>query len=410
MNIELAYADGLVTLDIPSTVKVDTFAPVTVSTPLGFPRFRDGFLRSGGDRFLSETRPLIVVNDGYRTTPTAAILQWLDKLDDKLIERVQFLIATGIHDPPTEEHYRRIFGTLWPRIRDKVSYHDCHNLSAMSALGTDNLGGTVLLHKTVLEHRQVLIIGSVEPHYFAGFTGGRKALFPGLTDFATVARNHNLANSLDAAPLKLQGNPVAEHLEHLMTFVDTTRMFSVQVVTDAKQQTAGLFFGSLYEAFRNAAACAEEIYSHNVSEPYDVVVCEVLPPLDRNLYQAQKAVENCQASVKDGGALIVFSACPDGIGSRYFFDLAEKWDRQANRARDGKLHFGSHKLSRLVSIGRRITVYLHSSLPADDVRRVFYEPLDNWRDFLYTRGRECEICNMAVVHDAANTVLKTVKG
>jgi len=406
MKIDLAYADSTITLDVPSSIEVDTFSPVTVQKPLSFDTFSNGFLQAGGDHVLSGRPPLIVVNDGYRNTPTATILQWLDKLSPTIVDSASYLISTGTHAAPTAEHYRMIFGPLWERVKANVSYHDAQNRSSMSMIGRDDLGGEVWLNNAILKHRRVLVIGSVEPHYFAGFTGGRKAIFPGLTDIDTVARNHNLANSLEAAPLKMEGNPVAEHLDSLMAMLDRDKFFGIQVVTDSKRRIAGLFCGRLDVAFRDATAMAEIIYSQTVSKRYDVIICEILPPLDKNLYQAQKALENCQAAVRKGGMIIIVSACEEGVGSKHFFHLAEKWDRQANRAKDGGRHFGSHKLSRVISIGKRVDIRLYSTLPDEVVRRVFYEPLDKLQIFLYSIERECEICNMAVVHNAANMVLK----
>lgn len=406
MKIELTYAEGAITLDVPSCIEIDTFSPATAQDPLGFDTFQSGFIQAGGDLFLSGEPLLIIVNDGYRNTPTATILQWLDRLNSDVIDSAQYLIATGVHDAPTEEHYRKIFGPFWQRVRANVSYHDAHDQASMTALGADSLGGEIWLNSAVLQYKKILVISSVEPHYFAGFTGGRKAIFPGLTDFATIARNHNLANSLEAAPLKLEGNPVAEHLDSLMAMLDADRFFGIQIVTDSKRQIAGLFFGRLDIAFKNAAPVAEKIYSCQVSKRYNAVICEVLPPLDKNLYQAQKALENCQSAVRDGGTIIIVSACEEGVGSEHFFQLADKWDRQTNRARNGGQHFGSHKLSRVIAIGKRIDVRLYSTLPDEVARRVFYEPLDNLQFFLYSIGKECENYHLVVVHDAANMVLK----
>lgn len=406
MKIELAYAESTLTLDIPSSIQVDIFSPTAVQSPLGVDAFLNGFLQAGGDRFLSGDPPLIVVNDGYRNTPTATILQWLDQLHPGIVDSARYLISTGAHTAPTEEHYDKIFRRLWERVRDNVSYHDAGDRSSMTSVGKDGLGGEVWVNSAVLENKKILVIGSVEPHYFAGFTGGRKAIFPGLTDIDTVARNHNLANSLEAAPLKLEGNPVAEHLDSLMVMLERDKFFGIQIVTDSRRQIAGLFFGRLSTAFRNATSIAEKIYTRQVFKRYDVIICEVLPPLDKNLYQAQKALENCQTAVRDGGTIIIVSACEEGIGSEYFFQLADRWDRKANRSKDDKQHFGSHKLSRVISIGKRVDIRLYSTLPDDIARHVFYEPLDNLQLFLYSTGKECENYHLAVVHDAANMVLK----
>jgi nickel-dependent lactate racemase len=406
MKIALAYAEDNLILDIPASIHVDIFSPTAVQNPLGVDAFSAGFLRAGGDRFLTGEPPLIVVNDGYRNTPTDTILRWLDQLGPGVVDSARFIISTGAHAAPAEEHYHKIFRRLWERVRDNVSYHDAGDRSRMTLIGRDGLGGEVWVNRAVLENKKILVIGSVEPHYFAGFTGGRKAIFPGLTDFDTVARNHNLANSLKAAPLKLEGNPVAEHLDSLMAVLDPDKFFGIQIVTDSRRQIAGLYFGRLDVAFKNASAMAEKIYSYQVSKRYDAVICEVLPPLDKNLYQAQKALENCQKAARDGGTIIIVSACEEGIGSEHFFQLADIWDRQANRAKDGRQHFGSHKLSRVISIRKRVDTLLHSTLPDSIIRHVFYEPLDNPQFFLYSIGKECENYHLAVVHDAANMVLK----
>ncbi len=225
----------------------------------------------------------------------------------------------------------------------------------MAPVGKDRFGEAVYLNKAYFEADSVCAIGSVEPHYFAGYTGGRKSLIPGLSDFKTVERNHNLANSLDAAPMKLKGNPVAEHLGEMLDLVDTSKCLSLQIVTDANRAIAGVFAGDLNDSFEKAVNCAAGIFGHTVRHRYDTVMCEVLPPLDGNLYQAQKGLENCQQAVADGGTAVVISACAEGIGSQHFWDLANGWNREDNRPGDGRLHFGSHKLSRVNEMRKRIS-------------------------------------------------------
>ena len=121
-------------------------------------------------------------------------------------------------------------------------------------------------------------------------------------------------------------------------------------------------------------------------------------------YQVQKALENCQHAVKDGGRIVLVSACANGVGSEHFFQLADSWDRENNLPGDGQLHFGSHKLSRVNSIGKRIDIRLHSTLTEGEVRQVFYEPLVSLHEMFADAGGEHRL---AVVRDSGNTVLKT---
>ena len=406
MKIELAYGSGRLALDVPDSCTLDTFAPAA-ARPITADRFRKEFSRADGNRWCSVAYPLIVVNDGYRRTPTAQILTWLETVDSTLLDRARFLVSTGSHPAPTDPHYRAIFGPHLERVRNRVAYHDATDRSALVRLGSDPRGGEVYVNRALTAADAVIAIGSVEPHYFAGFTGGRKSVFPGLIDLATIERNHNLANSLEAAPLRLQGNPVAEHLAQLTGLLDIDTFFTIQAVLDANDKMAGVFCGPMTAAFEQAVVLARDIYAHQVSKRYDLVLAEMRPPLDRNLYQLQKGVENCRRAVADGGALVAVSACEEGIGSPHFFSLARDWDRRKNRPRNGPVRFGSHKLSRVIETGRRIELLVYSALRHEDIRRVFYEPLDNLQEFLYSRQNACEKCNVAVVYDAGHTVLES---
>ncbi len=405
MGIDIAYNGSSIQLPIPPRVTVDHFSPASTGQTCDFDQFAAAFAGSGGHDFLSGKTPLIVVNDAYRETPTAVILAWLNRLDGQLLDRASILVATGTHQSPTYRQYEQILGEFLPPVEDRLSAHDAGDYSSMVKLGVDNLGGDILLNRAIVEHERLLVIGSVEPHYFAGFTGGRKSIFPGLTDLATIERNHNLANSLEAAPLRLSGNPVAEHLQSLMSTLDPEKFFGIQVVRDAESPVAAVFCGRLDIAFAEAAQRAEAVFARRVTKPYNIVICEVLPPLDENLYQVQKALENCQHAVRDGGLIILVSCCREGIGSPYFFDLAAQWDTDKNAAFDGQLHFGSHKLSRVNAIGRRIRVCLHSGLPDEVVRRVFYEPLDIVKELLYIDECVGPDLRIAVACDAGNIVL-----
>jgi nickel-dependent lactate racemase len=348
---------------------------------------------------------LIVVNDGHRPTPTSEILAHLNRIDSTLLDRAFFMIAAGTHSEPTAAHYTKIFGDFYDRLKDRLSFHDAHDKSRMRSIGVDHLGGEVWLNNALFEYDRVMLISSVEPHYFAGYTGGRKSILPGLADFKAIERNHNLANSLQAAPLKLGGNPVAEHMAAVLDMLGAEKYFGIQVVIDAHKKLAGAFFGDLKTSFEGAVEYSAGMYGHRVPKPYDVVICELLPPLDGNLYQLQKALENCQPAVKDGGTILLVSECKNGVGSDHFFNLAQTWDRDKNVAAGGQLHFGSHKLSRVNAISKRINVRLYSSLPADKPRQVFYEPVDDIQPLLTDLLTEQKAA--AIVYDSGNTVLTT---
>lgn len=407
MEIDFTYGNRILTLDFPSNVSVDIFQAESNSKPYTFADFKNEITHTQLNQLCKNSKYLCIVNDGYRNTPTPTILSWLSEIDPGFLNNADFMIATGTHDAPTEKHYHKIFGDLYNKIQSRVTYHNAHDYSFLIKIGTDKFGEEVWINKAVVEYSSILIIGSVEPHYFAGFTGGRKSLFPGLNDVPTIERNHNLAISLAAAPLKIDGNPVAEHLESLLDLVKMENIISIQAVMDSKNNLIECFCGPLRSSFEKAVTIANKIYARKIDKQYDMVLAEILPPLDSNLYQAQKALEHCQRGVKDGGNLVVISACKEGIGSNFFYDLANNWDRESNKPKDGKFRFGSHKLSRVNLMSKRINIYLYSEMSPKEVCRVFYEPLDNLQKFIYSMGMDCEKINIGVVRDAGHLVLST---
>lgn len=411
MEIELPFGDSTCRLRfsdqlLQSRLIVDQFIPKNCSHPVQFVRFKERFFKVGGADLLSHRAPLVVVNDGHRRTPTATVLTWLDRLDPTFLDRALFLIATGAHPPPDNRDLESIFGDHLSRLADRVSVHSAFDSASLSTIGTDSLGEQIRINRGILNADEVLFISSVEPHYFAGFTGGRKSIMPGLSDFASIERNHNLANSLDAAPLKLKGNPVAEHLAEPLSMINADRFLSVQLVVDSKQEISALHCGKITDSFEAAVEDARIAWASEFAEQYDAVVCEIGEPLNRTLYQAQKGLENCRAAVKNGGSLILLCTCSDGIGPDHFYRLAESWNVENNCPGDGQQKFGSHKLSRVLAMSRMFDIRIKSLLDDEVVERVFYHSVNNVDDYLNERiSTTTGVFRLAVVRDAANMVL-----
>lgn len=401
-TITLAYGGGKLIVNIPDGVIVHEFQAETATKAVGPEAFADSLIRAGFREFLTSP-PLVIVNDGFRNTPTARILGWLNEIAPLVISKGRFLISTGAHSVPSEKHLKTVFGDLYESVKSRIDWHVAAACDSMAEVGQDLFGESVQINRQYIQAERVIVIGSVEPHYFAGFTGGRKSLFPGLCDLKTTERNHNLADSLEAQPMKPRDNPVADHLDSLLDLVDIEKVFSIQIVMDSRDTISGIFCGRLRDSFHEATKLAREIYSCKWEEPYDMTLAEMLPPLDDNFYQAQKALENCQVSVRDGGTCVVASACRGGIGTDDFFKLADIWDRNTNQAKDGVKRFGSHKLSRVNTMTKRIDVRLFSTLPPEQVRHAYWEPVSDLNAFLGDRLKPGS--RLAIVRNAGHTVM-----
>ncbi len=139
------------------------------------------------DVFLADAgRVLVIVNDATRPTPTAKVLDTIFEPLSKTDFR--FIIATGVHRGPSEEEFVQIFGKYYPQIKDRIIVHDAKKDEDLVYLGDSTNGTPMYVNKAGVEADRIIIISSVEPHYFAGYTGGRKSFLPGIAGYKTVEK------------------------------------------------------------------------------------------------------------------------------------------------------------------------------------------------------------------------------
>jgi len=326
------------------------------------------------DSFLSECdKLLVIVNDGTRPTPTARVLKNIhSKLKDM---DVQFIIATGVHRAPTNEEYRFIFGDLYDYYKDRILSHDARN-DEMAYLGVSSNGTEMHINKLVTEYDKVMIIGSVEPHYFAGFTGGRKSFLPGVSSYKTIEMNHKHALHSDARALKLEGNPVHEDMIDALKTLNCD-VFSIQAVLDKKHKIYGLTSGDINESFFRAIDKAEEIFVTEIPEKADIVVSVAGYPMDVDLYQSQKALDNGKLALKDGGILIMVSSCREGLGEEAFYELLSSSETPAEVLEKIKENYvlGYHKAGKMAEVNLWADVRACSDLPDELWKKIFIKPV-----------------------------------
>jgi nickel-dependent lactate racemase len=209
---------------------------------------------------------------------------------------------------------------------------------------------------------------------------------------------------MDARPMKLTGNPVAENLARMLALVKIPQLFSIQLVTGRRQKTLVCYCGDLVSSFNRATVAAREVYSRRIDRRFDLVIAEMRPPLDQNLYQMQKGIENCAAVVRDGGIIVVVSLCPDGIGNDEFHKLAQRLktpEAVLDAAQQPNPPLGIHKLSRILELSRRISVRALTSLEPTILKQVFIEPARSLGETVQeVRGREQRSLDVLLVRDA----------
>ena len=230
---------------------------------------------------------------------------------------ITILIATGCHRGTTKEELIEKFG---PEIvaKERIVIHDCAEEAAMVTLGTLPSGGALRINRIAAEADLLISEGFIEPHFFAGFSGGRKSVLPGIAARETVYWNHNaeFIASPNARTGILEGNPI--HRDMIFAAKTAKLAFICNVVINAKHQVVGAFSGDCEQAHLAGAEFLSSLCRCEKA-PADIVITSNNGyPLDQNIYQAVKGMTAGEATCKEGGVIIMCAACNDGHGGESF--------------------------------------------------------------------------------------------
>lgn len=279
--------------------------------PIGTPRLSQ--LAQGKQKIT------IVTSDHTRAVPSRITLPLL--LEE--IRRgnpqadITIFIATGLHRPTTEEEQRRMFGNKivdQERIVINRAFQQ-EDFAFVSALPS---GAELWVNKEVLNCDLLLCEGFIEPHFFAGFSGGRKSILPGSCNAATVNENHSyraIASPFAAAGI-LKGNPIHEDMVYAARKVNT--QFILNVALNSRKEIIAAFCGDLEQAHEEGVAFVRSLAQCLPIMGDIVITSNGGYPLDQNLYQSPKAVATAQVCCRERGVIIMCCACRDGIGGENF--------------------------------------------------------------------------------------------
>jgi nickel-dependent lactate racemase len=261
-------------------------------------------------------RVIVVHTDITRATPNDRILPVL--LDELLAAGIHarditLLNGLGTHRRQTDAELRIMLGD---QIVDRYHclQHDCYDDSNLVSLGETSLGNPVRINRHYIESDVRIITGFIEPHFFAGFSGGPKAILPSLAGRESVFSNHGLEMIAhpQAAWGVTEGNPLWEEMRDVA--VGTRPTFLLNVALNTQQEITAVFAGDMLAAHTQGCAYVKQNAMVAVDAPYDIVVTTNSGyPLDQNLYQSVKGMSAASQVVRDGGAIIIATACEDGL-------------------------------------------------------------------------------------------------
>ncbi len=335
-RVELEFGAGKLRLDLP--VSAGFLGVITPGEPPALPDF-DAAVRSALGEPI-DSPPLaeiahgrrdacVVVSDGTRAVPNPQLLPPLLEVIHRAgvpRERTLILIATGLHEPSTQAQRERLLGPEIARSY-RVADHKAQEPAGLVRVG--ELEGGVPLHIDARYARAdlKLLTGLIEPHMWAGWSGGRKSILPGIAGVETVRLVHSpaMVDHPRTRPGVLEGNPF--HRLALQALELAGADFLVNVTVDRALETTGVFAGDPVSAHARGCAFLERFAVRQLPEPLDfLVTTNGGAPLDCNLYQAAKGITGAADVVRPGGGILVAAACPDGAGSPDYHRVLEAID------------------------------------------------------------------------------------
>lgn len=410
MKIKIPYGSHETEVDLPSELEVviahskevslkqkETVIREALDNPFGCPSFI---------KWLENKRKILfIINDASRSTPTHDILKELYKEVD--LKEAKYIIATGAHRQPTDSELALIFGEFYGRVKPNILIHNARDKKSLIKLGITDRGTEVWANKAIVEAEALVPIGSVEPHYFAGFTGGRKSFFPGLAGYVTIEQNHKLALEESSLPLELSENPV--HLDLLDAFGKLPRIpiFSIQAIIKDEKDLCAVFCGNIHKSFLKACEYTRDVFAVEIKEKADVVITVAKSPLDKNLYQAHKAIEHGKIALKGEGILILLAECREGIGPDNFYRLLSSSTRSEEILRTARDNYklGYHKAARIAELLVKAKVWVVSEIEDKILQKASLRAFDSLQEAvdqsIIKKGKDAKFL---IIIDGANTV------
>ena len=380
MKLEFGYGNGVQTVEVPEKNLLD----VLVSNPMEHERRGEEAVRYalqnpiGAPALRELVKPgqkiAIITSDISRPLPSYDVLpSVLDELyaagcsaDD-----ITVVFALGSHRCHTEEEKRKLAGErAYREVRCVDSdVNDCIHMGVTSA------GTPVDIDRRVAEADFRICLGNIEFHYFAGYSGGAKAIMPGVSTRDAIQANHRMMVSPDACAGKLEGNPLRADIEEAGAICGIH--YIVNAVLDEHKHIVYAVAGDVTAAHRVGCAYLDQMYRKVIPQRADIVlVSQGGAPKDANLYQTQKALDNAKHAVRKGGTVILIGACPEGFGSAKF----EQWLTSAPTAhsmveRIGReFELGGHKAAAIGMVLEDADIDFVSEMDDELVRSIFLNP------------------------------------
>jgi nickel-dependent lactate racemase len=408
MTFNITYGEGRVGVEVPESHPVFVLEPKRTK---GIGSLTEELRKADVESLLRKFRRVtLIINDATRPTPTAEVLTGLRPV--LAHKEVKILVGTGAHRRSSEGEYQRLLGEGHDELRPTTFAHDWRDERLLDSIGRTTRGTPVVLNKRALEAEVVLAISSVEPHWFAGYTGGRKSLLPAIAGEQSILANHKLVLKGESDSLKLTGNPVHEDMEEALDLFPKP-YFGVMTVQDADGKVAAVYAGTLKEAFLAAIPKADEVYTVELPEKADIAIAVAAPPMDSDFFQARKAYDNGFRAVKPGGIVILVAQCGMGLGNPDFIGLLRSSrDPDVIRQKiESEYALGYHTAKHHLDMAEKVDLWAVTDMESGIAEELFVKPCPSLdlalKEAFRWKGRDARV---AVLPQASLTVPRVHTG
>ena len=382
LKLEIGFGTTPQIVEIPDRNLTDILLPNKVSVQAKGEIAVIGALQNPiGSKKLSEMvhpgqKVAIITSDVTRPVPSYKILPLIvGELEKAGVapRDITVVFALGSHRKQTPDEMRRLVGE---EVYSKVRCVDGDSEDFIH-MGKTRLGTPVDVTRVVAQADFRIGVGNIEYHYFAGYSGGAKAIMPGVSTRAAIQSNHSRMVLAEAAAGRLEGNPVREDIEEAISFCPLH--FIVNVVLDESKEIIHAVAGHFIKAHREGCQFLDKLYRKEIKSRADIVIAsQGGAPKDLNLYQTQKALDNAKHGVKLGGIIILAGSCKEGLGEEVFEEWMttseSAWSMIERIQQDFQL--GGHKAAAIAMVLQDSDIYLVSDMEPEFVKSIFLKPFD----------------------------------
>ncbi len=411
----LPYGKESITFEMPKNQPVDLIYPPIqpalehINTHIYSTIRNNPYFVDLASKITSNSKVAITINDKTRPVPNQVLFPPLLKAIQEIgisKENITLVIATGTHTPMKTEEFDLILDAETHKDIKMVS-HDCDQTDNLVYKGTTRFATPVYVNKLYDQADIKIVVGDIEPHHFAGFSGGAKSAAIGVCGRETITHNHNFLMDPSCKVGSYEENPLRQDIEAIGEIIGVD--LALNAILNEKKEILHILFDRPLIVMKKGVDIYRRHSLKKIDQPFDLVIASAGGfPKDINLYQAQKALTHASLFCKDGGTVMLIASCDEGVGSQSYFEFMQGVTSQE----DAKVKFkangfsvGPHKAFQFAAIAERIHFEIFSRIDPITMAQLKIKPiLDLQQSIEFFLSRFTGVPRIAILPYATATI------